>query len=70
LRVALSLAALPSSTVKWPSAIVAGLIGVVYYVVPLQTQGFGGSRHLPRRGTPIAWVENGSLYRRVRPRDN
>ena len=46
LRLALSLAGLPNSTVKWLSVSVAGLIGVVYYAVRVHTQGFGGYRHL------------------------
>ena len=43
LRLALSLAGLPNSTVKWLSVSVAGLIGVVYYAVRVHTQGLAAT---------------------------
>ena len=46
LRLALSLAGLDNSVVKWISVTVAIWIGVIYYSVKVYTSGFGGYKQL------------------------
>ena len=45
-RLALSVAGLPNSEVKWLSVSIAGLLGMVYFAVRVPTSGFGGYRQL------------------------
>ncbi len=45
-RLALSLAGLPDSEVKWLSVTVMELLGLVYYSILVHTTGFGSYRHL------------------------
>jgi hypothetical protein len=45
-RLALSLAGLPNSEVKWLSVTVAALLGMIYFAVRVPTAGFGGYKHL------------------------
>ncbi len=45
-RLALSLAGLPDSEVKWLSVTAMGLVGMVYCAVVAHTSGFGTYRHL------------------------
>ena len=45
-RLALSLAGLPNSEVKWLSITVVMWIGVFYYAVRIHTSGFGSYKHL------------------------
>jgi hypothetical protein len=45
-RLALSLAGLPNSEVKWLSVTAMWILGVVYCAVRVPTKGFGGYKHL------------------------
>lgn len=45
-RLALSMAGLPNSEVKWLSVTAMGLVGMVYCAVIAHTSGFGSYRHL------------------------
>jgi hypothetical protein len=46
LRLGLSLAGLPDSTVMWFSITVVGLVGTLWYGVAVHTQGFGSYKQL------------------------
>jgi len=45
-RLALSLAGLPNSEVRWLSGTVAGILGLVYCAVRVPATGFGSYKHL------------------------
>ncbi len=45
-RLALSLAGLPNSEVKWLSVTVVGILGILYCAIRVPTAGFGSYRHL------------------------
>ena len=53
-RLALSLAGVPTSTAKWFSLTAAALIGSVYYGIRVHTTGFGGYKHL----LPLSIIQN------------
>jgi hypothetical protein len=54
LRLVLSLAGVPNSSVKWLSVSWAGLLAIAYWAVRVHTTGFGGYRHL----LPIALIQS------------
>ena len=45
-RLTLSLAGLPTSSVKWISVTTMGLLGLVYCAIQVPRSGFGGYKHL------------------------
>ena len=53
LRLGLSLAGVPNSSVKWISVTAVALIGIVYCAVQVPRTGFGTYRHL----FPLYWVQ-------------
>jgi hypothetical protein len=54
LRLALSLAGMPNSTVRWLSMTVVLLASILYYGVRVHTAGFGSYKHL----LPLAWIQS------------
>src|SRR5262245_28130790 len=53
LRLALSLAGVPNSTVKWLSVTGVAMIGIIYCAIKVPRTGFGTYRHL----FPLYWVQ-------------
>src|SRR5215813_10817502 len=53
-RLALSLAGVPTSAAKWFSVTAMLLIGTVYYGIRVHTTGFGGYKHL----LPLSVIQN------------
>jgi hypothetical protein len=53
LRLALSLAGVPNSTVKWLSVTAVAMIGIIYCAIKVPRTGFGTYRHL----FPLYWVQ-------------
>jgi len=53
-RLALSLAGVPTSTARWFSLTAAALIGSLYYGIRVHTTGFGGYKHL----LPLSIIQN------------